>query len=356
MILAGRLKKSFYSFNACPQTQESSAQHVDSLSVVCIHSAFDRHLLQHSSSTFCKHINHPNTGQPHKFSALIVCTSCRHHFARTDKRSMSARRVAAGPEAHIVPPAALVQQGFSAPPPDAAAAEEAAKPHAAEQITDDAITTAGKNYKGAPFPLDEQDRCNALCRLGVLDTTPEPRFDDITKLVCALAQKTCLCIHYGHGMCQDHGPCLNTTASVATIPGHSHNAHAQDSVSARRQSWQQLAQQDLGPALPAGCYHVCVQRSFTSSAYWLLVHLWCTGSKSLPQNLRDRQHNEQKAGRLMALAFVAAALQHLQGSNCHCLPPRQGTPVVQVGCWPWGGHPDRAAHSFLCLDLPAGAS
>ena len=44
--------------------------------------------------------------------------------------------------------------------------------------------TAGQY--GAPLPSNEDIRLGELRRLGVLDSNPEQKFDDITSLVCAL--------------------------------------------------------------------------------------------------------------------------------------------------------------------------
>jgi hypothetical protein len=38
-------------------------------------------------------------------------------------------------------------------------------------------------YYGAPFPTNEKERHETLCACQVLDSAPDPRFDDITKLV-----------------------------------------------------------------------------------------------------------------------------------------------------------------------------
>ena len=73
-------------------------------------------------------------------------------------------------------PAAHQDQSDAAILEAAPAAEVGAPP-------DDFIETAGRNYKGAPMPVDEDDRCASVCKLGILDTPADPRFDDITKLV-----------------------------------------------------------------------------------------------------------------------------------------------------------------------------
>ncbi|GLC39870.1 hypothetical protein PLESTF_000919300 [Pleodorina starrii] len=39
-------------------------------------------------------------------------------------------------------------------------------------------------HKGAEPPLNEEERMGLLCKLGLLDTEPEKRFDDITRLCC----------------------------------------------------------------------------------------------------------------------------------------------------------------------------
>ncbi|KAJ9531495.1 hypothetical protein QJQ45_015041 [Haematococcus lacustris] len=41
-------------------------------------------------------------------------------------------------------------------------------------------------YHGAPAPLDEEPRQQHLCNLNILDTAPERRFDEITKLACMM--------------------------------------------------------------------------------------------------------------------------------------------------------------------------
>ena len=42
---------------------------------------------------------------------------------------------------------------------------------------------AAVEYLGAPLPPNEAERHEALCACQILDTAPDPRFDDITKLV-----------------------------------------------------------------------------------------------------------------------------------------------------------------------------
>ena len=42
---------------------------------------------------------------------------------------------------------------------------------------------AAVEYLGAPLPPNEKERHETLCACQILDTAPDPRFDDITKLV-----------------------------------------------------------------------------------------------------------------------------------------------------------------------------
>ena len=42
---------------------------------------------------------------------------------------------------------------------------------------------AAQEYLGAPLPPNEEERHETLCACQILDTAPDPRFDDITKLV-----------------------------------------------------------------------------------------------------------------------------------------------------------------------------
>ena len=39
------------------------------------------------------------------------------------------------------------------------------------------------SYAGAPHPTNEKERHEALCSCNILDTAPDPRFDNITNLV-----------------------------------------------------------------------------------------------------------------------------------------------------------------------------
>ncbi len=43
-------------------------------------------------------------------------------------------------------------------------------------------------FYGAPLPTNEKERHETLCACQILDSAPDPRFDDITKLVRATAQ------------------------------------------------------------------------------------------------------------------------------------------------------------------------
>lgn len=50
-------------------------------------------------------------------------------------------------------------------------------------------TKAAEEYLGAPIPANEKERHETLCACQILDSAPDPRFDDITKLVgriCAI--------------------------------------------------------------------------------------------------------------------------------------------------------------------------
>ena len=42
---------------------------------------------------------------------------------------------------------------------------------------------AAVEYLGAPLPHNEKERHETLCACQILDSAPDPRFDDITKLV-----------------------------------------------------------------------------------------------------------------------------------------------------------------------------
>lgn len=46
-----------------------------------------------------------------------------------------------------------------------------------------------REFQGAPIPANEGERHAQLCKLGVLDSEPDPRFDDITKLVRACGRR-----------------------------------------------------------------------------------------------------------------------------------------------------------------------
>jgi hypothetical protein len=43
-------------------------------------------------------------------------------------------------------------------------------------------------FYGAPIPANEQERHETLCACQILDSAPDPRFDDITKLVRTFPQ------------------------------------------------------------------------------------------------------------------------------------------------------------------------
>jgi hypothetical protein len=47
-----------------------------------------------------------------------------------------------------------------------------------------ATTQQEPEHTGAPLPLNEAERLGYLCGLGILDTEPEKRFDEITRLCC----------------------------------------------------------------------------------------------------------------------------------------------------------------------------
>ena len=54
--------------------------------------------------------------------------------------------------------------------------------------TAEAVVAAPSGSRPGPFPVPEAERLDALASLGVLDTAPEPLFDDIVTLarhICA---------------------------------------------------------------------------------------------------------------------------------------------------------------------------
>ena len=86
------------------------------------------------------------------------------------------------------------------PAPDAGAAGAAPSPFAAalplaeeeddrEPLQRARPQKAKPEYQGAPLPANEGERHAQLCNLGVLDSEPDPCFDDITKLVCRRAKR-----------------------------------------------------------------------------------------------------------------------------------------------------------------------
>lgn len=71
----------------------------------------------------------------------------------------------------------------AAPSPFAAAPPLAEEEDDREPLQRTRPQKAKREYQGAPLPANEGERHAQLCKLGVLDSEPDPRFDDITKLV-----------------------------------------------------------------------------------------------------------------------------------------------------------------------------
>ena len=71
----------------------------------------------------------------------------------------------------------------AAPSPFAAAPPLAEEDDDREPLQRSKPQKAKREYQGAPLPPNEGERHAQLCKLGVLDSEPDPRFDDITKLV-----------------------------------------------------------------------------------------------------------------------------------------------------------------------------
>ena len=71
----------------------------------------------------------------------------------------------------------------AAPSPFAAAPPLAEEEDDREPLQRSKPQKAKREYQGAPLPANEPERHAQLCKLGVLDSEPDPRFDDITKLV-----------------------------------------------------------------------------------------------------------------------------------------------------------------------------
>lgn len=66
-------------------------------------------------------------------------------------------------------------------------------------VPDSAVTNrpVQDGYYGAPLPSNEKERHETLCACQILDSTPDPRFDDITKLVCL----STFCFYFGCSFC-----------------------------------------------------------------------------------------------------------------------------------------------------------
>ncbi|GFR53121.1 hypothetical protein Agub_g15837 [Astrephomene gubernaculifera] len=82
----------------------------------------------------------------------------------------------------VVSPSAGTKQVGSLPP--AVSTPKAASPAPPASTSNDSLTVSEPEYKGADLPINEDERLGFLCKLGVLDTAPEKRFDDITRLCC----------------------------------------------------------------------------------------------------------------------------------------------------------------------------
>ena len=121
--------------------------------------------------------------------------------ATTNGVKAHAAAAPAAPAAAPVPLPALapVQAAApSAPPvaaPAAAVSPFAGQPALAEAEDDREPLQRAKpqrpkrEFQGAPIPANEGERHAQLCKLGVLDSEPDPRFDDITKLVRARGRR-----------------------------------------------------------------------------------------------------------------------------------------------------------------------
>lgn len=67
---------------------------------------------------------------------------------------------------------------------------------------------AAEEYLGAPLPANEKERHDTLCACQILDSAPDPRFDDITKLVrCRLDRNVPV------------SPCINTASCTVALAG-----------------------------------------------------------------------------------------------------------------------------------------
>ncbi|PNW70925.1 hypothetical protein CHLRE_17g739250v5 [Chlamydomonas reinhardtii] len=99
------------------------------------------------------------------------------------KRGAAEASSTAAASATAKAPAAVQQNGSSSKPPAGVSTPPVVEPSSR-------VSTASSGpenepeHKGAEPPLNEEDRMDYLCKLGVLDTEPEKRFDDITRLCC----------------------------------------------------------------------------------------------------------------------------------------------------------------------------
>ncbi|KXZ50686.1 hypothetical protein GPECTOR_15g370 [Gonium pectorale] len=78
------------------------------------------------------------------------------------------------------------QKPATSPPPAPAPTTTTASRISPSRVSLSTESTGGSEpeHKGAPHPVNEEERMGFLCKLGILDTEPEKRFDDITRLCC----------------------------------------------------------------------------------------------------------------------------------------------------------------------------
>ncbi|KAG2454256.1 hypothetical protein HYH02_001289 [Chlamydomonas schloesseri] len=101
-----------------------------------------------------------------------------------ESASGAAPLTAPAPAAIKAPAAAQHNGSSSGKAPAGVATPPAVEPASRVSTSSSAQEPAEPEHKGAEAPLNEPDRMDYLCKLGVLDTEPEKRFDDITRLCC----------------------------------------------------------------------------------------------------------------------------------------------------------------------------
>jgi hypothetical protein len=205
------------------------------------------------------------------------------------------------------------------------------------------------SYTGAPHPTNEKERREALCACNILDTAPDPRFDDITKLVRA---------HHAEAPapCVFRWPTGFLKGQHAPAPASAPTSHLLCLVACPGS----LLHADPLKLTDSASPVICPLPDHTAPCSWVPLPRWRI-REGAAQAWHGAVPRPYSAGPLRSAEHVpappvalvrCAALQHLPRAHRDREPGGPGPPVVQEHPGPAGAR-DGPLQQLLRLDAAA---